>query len=170
MKRLHSFLIIFCFSLFIVSCSTDEDDNIESSVVGVWDLTELNIANLSVDLNNDTVFNNNILEEISCANNEILTFEENGVVTSSDTFNSKVDIFLNTSGQYSANIECAQSGTIGFASSYIETRNTVEFNGSTAELIGNQIIRTFTNEIEIFDEAGTEVVETRDLILVYTRQ
>jgi hypothetical protein len=171
MKHLHSILFVLLLSISITSCSSD-DENITSSVVGVWELTEWN-ANFFVDLNNDTLFNGNLLEEIDCANNEILRFEDNGVVTSSDTFNAKIEIFqqeVNSELLYNANIECADGGSIGFASSYIETNNTVEFNGSVSELIGNQIIRTFVDAIKIYNEDFTELVETRDLRLIYTKQ
>ena len=169
MKRLQSTFLFTIFSIFICSCSTDEDD-IVSSVVGEWELTEWN-ANISLDLNNDTIFNTNLLEEIDCINNEILTFEDNGVVASSNTFNSKIEFYLIESMQeYNVNIDCAMEGSIGFASTYIETANTIEFNGSVSELRGNQIIRTFEDEIEVYNETHTEIIATRDLILVYTKR
>lgn len=170
MKHLLSIILILLFSISITSCSTD-DENIASSVVGIWELTELN-ASLSLDLNNDTVSSTNLLEEITCNNNEILNFEANGVVTSNNTFNSKIEFYQIEGAEleYSANIECASEGSIGFASSYIETGNTVEFNGSVSELIGNQIIRTFEDAVKIYNEDFTAVIETRDLRLVYTKQ
>ena len=168
MKNLHSFLLIVFLSFFVTSCSNDNDDTL-FSVVGEWELTEWN-ANIMLDLNNDATASFNLLEEVACINNEILTFEANGVVTSNNTFNPKAEFFLQADQQHSGSIECSTEGSIGFASSYIEAGNTIEFNGSVSEFTGNQIIRTFQDEIKIYNEDLSQVIETRDLILVYTKR
>ena len=63
MKRL--FIALFT-TVLLASCSSDDDNNtFDTSLVGSWTLTEMNVQ-IPVDLNNDGSFNRNLINEIPC--------------------------------------------------------------------------------------------------------
>lgn len=63
MKKI--FIALVAIVLF-TSCSSNDDSNsAETSIVGSWSLTEMNVA-IPVDLNNDGSFNRNLINEIPC--------------------------------------------------------------------------------------------------------
>lgn len=166
MKRIISALVLV--ALALVGCSSDADDD---AINGVWVLTEWNIAN-GFDINNDGVVNINILNEIACVNNETLVFDTNGVVTSNNTFNPSVNIALanGTSNNYLFNVECDQEGVVSFASNFTTNGKVVLINDAVATLNRNKLSRVFINAIKIYNENFTQVLATRDLTLVYTKQ
>ena len=63
---------ILLLSLLSLSC-TDKIYEL-ASVEGIWSLTGYNVEE-AFDINNDGIKSINLLEEIECANNEILIFE-----------------------------------------------------------------------------------------------
>ncbi|MFD0989595.1 hypothetical protein ACFQ1R_05770 [Mariniflexile jejuense] len=166
MKRIISALVLV--ALVLVGCSSDADDD---TINGVWVLTEWNIAN-GFDINNDGIISTNILNEIDCVNNETLVFDTNGVVTSNNTFNPSINIALvnGTSNNYLFNVECDQEGIISFASNFTVNGNMVLINDGVATVNGNTLSRVFTNAIKIYNENFTQVIATKDLTLVYTKQ
>lgn len=168
MKNLAPKLIVLFAILFLVSCTTEDiDDN--NNVVGTWKLTTWTI-DIPVDLNNDNSFSTNILDEINCDNNETLVFDTKSIVSSNDSFNPTIDIALMSDEKYVFNVECT-SGSIGFATSYTQiNNNTVNFNNVEAVIIRNKLSWVYENAIKIYNQDYTEVVETKDLILIYTKQ
>ncbi|OUS01925.1 hypothetical protein A9Q86_04550 [Flavobacteriales bacterium 33_180_T64] len=151
------------------SCSSDDID-VNSSIIGSWKLTNYNIG-VSVDIDKDDIENLNLLNELNCSNNEILIFESNGTVSSNDTFNPNIDISKsNLNGDYVFYVECAE-GVIGFATLYNTLNDdTVEFNDKPSAIIGNTLTRVFENVIEVYNEDFSEIIETKHLTLIYTKQ
>ncbi|HMC02096.1 MAG TPA: hypothetical protein VKN14_13750 [Flavobacteriaceae bacterium] len=168
MKNLALKLIVLFTILFLASCTAEDiDDN--TNIVGLWKLTTWTI-DIPVDLNNDNSFSINLLDEISCDNNETLVFDNKNIVSSNDTFNPNINIALMSNEKYVFNVECAV-GSIGFATSYSQINNSIiEFNNVEATIIGNKLSWVYENAIKIYNENFTEVVETKDLILIYTKQ
>jgi len=168
MKRI--LLVLGIASFISVACSNEP---LDSSVVGSWKLTEVNI-NLpnGFDINNDGVRNTNLLDEIDCANKEVLTFEPNGVMQSNLTFNPDVDIFLldEATQNYAFNVKCDLEGAIGYATSYIQEGEIIKYNNRSAFLVGNQLYMIFKSAIAIYNSDGSEIVDIEDLTLVYTKQ
>ncbi|WP_132218522.1 hypothetical protein [Mariniflexile fucanivorans] len=162
MKRIILALVLF--TLVFVSCSSD-------SVNGVWVLTEWNVNN-GFDINNDGIINTNILNEIECVNNETLVFDSKGVVTSNNTFNPSIDIVLvnGTSNNYVFNVECDEEGVISFATTYTINGNEVLISDRVATVNGNKLSRVFVDAIKIYNEDLTEIIASKDLTLVYTKQ
>lgn len=163
-------LFILCFaSLLFASCSSE--DNEDSSIVGTWKLTAWDVVD-GFDINNDGTVSTNILDEIECANNETLIFETNGVVSSNKTFNPDIDVALleGTTDEYAFDVICDQQGVIGFATTYSQNIDTVIFNDKASTIIGNQLFRVIKESITIYNEDYTEIVGTKDLTLVYTKQ
>lgn len=62
MKRIMSILFI---AILFASCSSDDDNNSQPSIVGSWTLVELNAEN-PMDFNNDGTAERNIMNEIPC--------------------------------------------------------------------------------------------------------
>ena len=161
--------ILFFVLLLFTSCSGEDNDDL--SIVGTWKLTAWDVVG-GFDINNDGTVNTNILDEIECVNNETLIFEPNGVISSNKTFNPDIDIALleGTTDEYMFNVTCDQQGIIGFATTYSQNGDTVIFNDKKSTLIGNQLIRVVKESITIYNEDFTEVLATKDLTLVYTKQ
>jgi hypothetical protein len=151
------------------SCSKDDEEVNDSSVVGTWKLTGYDIG-FSADINNDGTKDFNILNEIDCVVNEELVFKTNGTVISKDSFHHIIDISKSDpSGAYVFNVECSE-GYISFATSYIQTNNMVEFNDVVSIISNGQFTRVFENAVEIYNEDFTEIVDIKNLTLTYTKQ
>lgn len=172
-KFLSILSLAFVFSMF-TSCFKDGDDlnkfN-DFSVVGTWELTMWTIQE-SIDLNDDTISSMNLLDEASCDNNETLKFDDNGTVSSNMTYNPQVTISLRdgSTDDYIFNVVCDMDGTIGTASEYTQNSNSVTLFNTSAVLNGNQLTVVYEDAIDIYNEALTEVVATKDLTLVYTKK
>jgi hypothetical protein len=167
MIKKHALLLALV-SVIFASCSKDEI-NENSKVIGSWTLTNYEIG-VSVDIDKNGSESFNLLEELECENKEVLIFEANGTVSSNDTFNPNIAISkLDISDDYVFDVECAE-GIISFATSYVLDNNTVEFSDKTSNISGNTLTRVFENAIEIYNEDFSEIQETRNLTLIYTKE
>ena len=166
MKNKNVFVLVFSIVMLLVSCSKEES-NTESILIGDWRLTGYDIG-VEVDVNKDDHFNLNLLDELDCLNNEVLTFESNGVVASTDTFNPIMEISRSSLGEYSFDVECVD-GIIGLATSYTFDGNSVIYSNRTSVLSGNILTRVIEDVIEVYNEDLSAVIETRDLTLIYTK-
>ncbi|MDD7884872.1 hypothetical protein [Flavivirga sp. 57AJ16] len=163
-------LFILCFALLLfTSCSSEDNDDL--SVVGTWKLTAWDVVG-GFDINNDGTVSTNILDEIECVNNETLIFEPNGVMSSNKTFSLDIDITLleGTTDEYVFNVMCDQEGVIGFATTYSQNGDTLIFNDKESTIKGDQLFRVLKEAITIYNTGFTEVLATKDLTLVYTKQ
>lgn len=168
MKKLVHFLCAVLMLALFTNCTKDD---VKVSILGTWKLTTWTI-DVPLDLNSDTITSTNLLDEVSCANNETLVFETNGVMSSNNSFSPKIEIVLlnNTIDTYVFDIECLE-GVIGFATTYIHTSDDViVFNDKEALVNGNQLICVYEDAIKIYSENMSNILETKDLKLVYTRQ
>lgn len=172
MKRLVAGLSMICAIIGFEGCS--DNNASKNALVGEWKLTSWS-TDVSMDLNNDGVENVNLLKETTCANNELLKFESNGIVASENTFNPTVMI-SELDGEeevsYEVEVECAE-GVIGFATDYVynTTNGNVQIGENTAATIGeNTLTIVYENAIEIYNTNLSEVVATKDLTKVYTKQ
>lgn len=171
MKKLLFTLLTLCILAF-TSCSSEDIENPNnSSIVGVWELTAWNVVN-GFDFNNDGIISTNLLNEINCTKEETLVFEANSVVSLNTTFKPDIEIAQSNSinSEYSFNINCDTDGVVSLATSYTFDGNNIVFGETIASIDGNQITIVFMDTIEIYNEDVTEVIETRDLTLVYTKQ
>lgn len=155
--------------LFLVSCSNEAID--DDSLLGTWTLTEWNITD-GFDINNDGIVSTNLLNEIGCSYNETLLFEPNNVVSLNTTFNPLLEVKLanDSAGGYGFNVECDTEGIISLATFYSKVGNTLVIGDSNAVINGNKISLVFQDKIEIYNEDGSQIIETKDLTLVYQKQ
>lgn len=169
MTRFNSIFFFLMLSIFLASCSK-EDSNVES-VVGTWELTTWTV-NIPIDLNNDTVTSTNLLDESVCENNELLIFETNGTVFSNNTFNPSVIVSqLNaTPDAYVFDVQCDLDGSIGLAETFSQNENNIMLFNTTAVIVGNQLTVTFQDAVDIYNEDRTEILSSKDLILIYARK
>lgn len=160
--------VLVCFT----SCSSDDmQDSNNSSISGVWKLTAWNIEG-GFDINNDGTISSNLLNEIDCSRNETLFFDNNGVVSLNTTFNPDIGIALlnETTDEYSFDVTCDTEGVISLATEYTIKDSIITIGESEAMIEGNQISLVFEGRIKIHNEDFTEVIETKDLTLVYNKQ
>ena len=165
MKRI---LYIILISLFTFSC-TDELYEFPD-VTGQWILVEYNVAE-GFDINMDGEVNVNLLQELDCLNDEILTFDVNGVVTSINTFNPSINVSLVEEGlnDYVFDIICDNEGSIGIATSYAQQGENINFNGAGATIINEELQVVYKDAFTIKDFNSDEVIETYDITMVYTK-
>jgi len=160
--------VLVCFT----SCSSDDmQDSNNSSISGVWKLTAWNIEG-GFDINNDGTISSNLLNEIDCSRNETLFFDNNGVVSLNTTFNPDIGIALlnETTDEYSFDVTCDTEGVVSLATEYTIKDSIITIGESEAMIEGNQISLVFEGRIKIHNEDFTEVIETKDLTLVYNKQ
>ena len=160
--------VLVCFT----SCSADDmQDSNNSSITGVWKLTAWNIEG-GFDINNDGTVSLNLLNEIECSRNETLFFDNNGIVSLNTTFNPDIGIALlnETTNIFRFDIACDTEGVISLATEYTVKDSVITIGESEAMIEGNQIYLVFEGRIKIYNEDFTEVLEAKDLTLVYDNQ
>ena len=160
--------VLVCFT----SCSADDmQDSNNSSITGVWKLTAWNIEG-GFDINNDGTVSLNLLNEIECSRNETLFFDNNGIVSLNTTFNPDIGIALlnETTNDSRFDIACDTEGVISLATEYTVKDSVITIGESEAMIEGNQIYLVFEGRIKIYNEDFTEVLEAKDLTLVYDNQ
>ena len=170
-KLLLNLYIAFVLVSF-TSCSKDDmQDSNNSSITGVWKLTAWNVDG-GFDFNNDGTVSTNLLNEIDCSRNETLFFDKKGVVSLNTTFNPKIDIALlnELTSEYNFNVTCDTEGVVSLATSYTVNGSMIFIGESEAQFDGNQISLIFEDRIKIYNEDFTQVVDTKDLTLVYNKQ
>jgi hypothetical protein len=168
--NMKKFFLLLSFAFIcLVSCSSD--DTSDMTVEGTWKLVSWNVPD-GFDINNDSIKSLNLLDEIDCTNNETLLFENNGIVSSNQTFNPKIEIALSNEilNTYTFNVVCDNEGVVSFASNYTQNGNTIVLNEGTASIKSNELSRVFLDAIKIYNEDFTAVIATKDLTLIYIKQ
>lgn len=165
-----TFRVLFIAICFIIysSCTKDKDKN---PVHGRWELIGWNVG-VPFDLNNEISPSLNLLDKTTCNVNETLTFDRNGTVTADDTFNPEITISLKdgTSDVYLFSETCAE-GSIGFSTSYTQVNNqNVELNGATGTVASQKLTLVYKDAVNIYNEALTDVVDSKDLTLIYVKK
>lgn len=127
---------------------------------------------IPIDLKDTMQFSTNLIDQTSCDVNEILSFDSNGIVTSEDTFSPRITIRLKETAadEYMLEEICAE-GVIGYATDYShEASGEVQFNNTVGVVVNNQLTVVYKNAVKVYNETLTEVVESKDLTLVYTKK
>ncbi len=174
---MNKILLNLCLALmlvFVTSCTSEDiQESNNSQVLGVWKLNAWNIEN-GFDINNDGVVSTNLLNEIDCSYQETLLFEANNVVSLNTTFNPNLDVVLlnnsDADDEYRFNVECDTEGIVSLASLYTLSGSIISFGNIEAVIENNKISIIYKNRIEIYNEDLTQIVETKDLTLVYIKQ
>ena len=172
---MNKLILTLCLASFLVSftsCTSDETEDSEvSAILGVWKLTAWNI-NGAFDMNNDGSANSNLLNEIDCPSNETLVFNNNGVVSLNTTFNPEIEIALldATSDLYQFDITCDTEGVVSLATEYSINDTLLMIGGNEARIENDQIFIVFEERLKIYNQERTEIIETKDLTLVYSKQ
>ncbi|WP_298496693.1 hypothetical protein [uncultured Algibacter sp.] len=171
MNKLLLNLCFACILVFFTSCSSDDaQDKNSTAIIGVWKLTAWNVDQ-GFDINNDGVVNTNLLNEIDCPRNETLFFDDKGIVSLNTTFNPDLDITLlnEEASEYRFNVACDTEGIISLATSYTLNDSIIMIGESEAQIKNGQIILIFEDRIKIYNEDLTQIIETKDLTLVYDK-
>ncbi len=168
-STLNKIFSIFCL-VGLLSVATACSDKKEHSVVGMWVLTTRTV-DIPFDGNQDGVAHINLLKEIDCNKEETLTFEANGTVSSGNEFSNVLHYFKEDGTNiYKINSDCNTEGIISFASEYrINEEDTIMISNRVYVLKENTLTTTYKDAVEIYNEDATEVIETKDLKLIYSR-
>lgn len=163
------FRLLFISVCFIISFGCSKDSN-KKPIVGTWELVSW-MVDIPLEVENDLISNSNYLERTTCEVNETLTFDDFGNVTSDNTFSPKITISLkdDTSG-YIIDEVCTE-GKIGFSTEYLQIDDRkIELNGATGVLADKQLTLVYTNAIKIYNASLTEVIDNKDLTLIYVKK
>ena len=162
--KLNFFLLAICLTFIFASCSSDDDNGVDSepgevSILGTWELISA-VGALPLDLNMDGMSSANLLDELSC-------FEDIIVISDDNTYTqdvTEIDVTLDVSGIIPVvNAECTgdilseagawslEEDQLTFASAGLEpmtvsiilTENTLSFSDTLDEDIG-EIALEFT--------------------------
>lgn len=172
MNKLNFHLCVILLLVCVTSCSSDDTQETSSNpLTGIWELTAWNTEG-GFDINNDGIVNTNLLNEIDCARNETLFFEDNGVVSLNTTFNPDLEIVLLDAllNLYSFNVECDTEGVISLATNYTRSGSIIFIGDIEAQFDGNEISIVFQDRINVYNEDFTEIVMSKDLTLVYQKK
>ena len=162
-----SIVFIFLSCCLFLGCSGDQSNN---QHIGTWELVSYSVG-ISADLNNDNIANENLLKEFGCENLETMVFEDE-VVSNNKSFNPEVKITLVNAenNEYAFSVKCDNEGFIGFASDYLKQGDTITIQNKVSILKDDTLTRVLSGNIEVYNAAGTEIIERRDLTLVYKKQ
>ena len=148
------------------SCSNNDD---KSAVIGTWKLVTWT-ADVPFDF--DSKMTSNFLDKTACNVNETLAFDKKGIVTSNDTFNPEITISLKdgTSDVYFVEEICGE-GSISFATSYtLVDKMTIGINGALGSVENKELTFVYSGGIKIYNEALTDVIDLKDLTLIYLKK
>ncbi|MBF8149333.1 hypothetical protein ITJ86_05460 [Winogradskyella sp. F6397] len=164
-------ILAVCFLICIIGMTTSCSDESEHDIVGVWLLTTRTV-DIPFDVNQDGESNTNLTKEIDCNKEETLTFKNNGSVFSGNEFSNPLQYYKeDTTNVYRINSDCNTEGIISFASEYnITDEDTIKISDRVYVLQQNTLTTVYKNAVDIYNEDFTEVLETKDLTLVYTKQ
>ncbi|MBZ9728107.1 hypothetical protein LB467_00260 [Salegentibacter sp. JZCK2] len=189
--RLKSISAVFGLMLFIVSCEANQDHVAETEIsatdatatittedlVGEWKLSAMNTDTV-VDLNNDGVFNSNILLETDCFQDMGVVFYQGGDMT---TTNSRLDF---KAGETNDDFKCL-SGRIDSGIWDVENQDneerliitmTIDGDTRTHKRVLERTTNTFAFNVSKFESEqyygnpdGTDAQDVTVLSLEYTR-
>lgn len=161
-------LILAVCLVFLNSCAKEEVKT-KSQVIGEWKLASYSIG-AAFDVDKDGTSQLNLLNEIDCVNSEILKFETTGILSSNETYNPTIEISKSEiDNTYNFSIEC-QEGVISFATSFSQIDvDTFQFNDKEFTIVNNSFNILLVDEVIIYNEDFTAILETRDLVLTYSK-
>jgi hypothetical protein len=150
------FLMLCLTTLFIFSCSSDDEGGSESaSIVGTWNITSFQTSQ-SYDLNEDGESSNDLVKELDCFTS-MVTFTEAGTFSSTTS-----NIEFMAQGENDFTIDC--DGTTTFSGTYEVDGNTL----TTTDEDGTE-----SGAVTITKDKLTTVVQDDDLgqvTLIFERQ
>lgn len=160
-------ILFICF----VSLSSCKNKNSAQQFGGLgdWFLSSYSIGE-AYDIDKDGVFHLNLLKEISCENKEVLKFEATGVISSTGSYNPRLNMSKIKAGNaYHFDIECSK-GVIGFATSFVQTsKNQFKFNDREYTITNDSFTQVLTDAVNIYNDSLTDIIETKDLVLIYSK-
>ena len=162
-----SFSIVLIILLYGCSSKKKQDNNL----IGAWQLSEWHIDQ-GFDINGDGVKSANLLKEIHCPNKEVLIFEPHNVVLFNATFNPIINVLstVNAPSTYDFNVDCDEQGGISHATSYSFEGGHLRLGDKDVKLENNKISIIYKDKIKVYSQDSTEVIETKDLIVIYTKR
>ncbi|WP_420322554.1 hypothetical protein [Flagellimonas sp.] len=141
--KILPFLVVVLLGL--VACSSDDNGDtnlINSDVIGIWDLVEVNISSAQ-DMNNDGTSSTNLLDEVDCITGTLLI--DGDLVWTLEQ--SIINITTITGGQFFA--DC--SGTSSTTGGWSANETLVSFSGDQApnpfNIINGQLVHQIGEDL-----------------------
>lgn len=172
---MRKILLLSALSLFLFSCSSDDDAPTVDPIIGTWKMTSFEVEN-SYDFNGDGTASREIISETNCYQNETIQINEGGTaVALSNSFLTVVaDLVVGTTDEFTYTINCENEAEItptnwtlnGSTLSFQEDDGftvTATYNGS------NQFTIVVSEGFEIYS-GGFNVVTEEDVTITYTKQ
>lgn len=132
--------------LLMASCGSDDGGgtvSAEVQVIGIWDLSEVNVSS-SQDIDMDGTSSTNLMDEVDCISGTILIDGDN-VWTFEQT---DISITTITGGQYFA--QCSDNTLMG-TGAWVASGNQITFQGSstlgTLSLSGDRLTNTVGDDL-----------------------
>lgn len=150
-----------------LNCSKDE----KNPVIGIWVLDTWTV-DLPLESEFGVEVSQNFLDHTTCAVNETLQFDKDGIVTSTDTFSPEVTISSkNDASEIYVVTDICSEGAIGFSTTFEQdSDNHIVFNSAQGFLQDKKLTFIYLNAIEVYNEPLTEVIGIRDLKLIYKKK
>jgi len=163
-------LIAFVF----ISCSSDDDETEQVSIVETWKLISLTSQN-NYDFNEDGIDSNDLILELNCHPNQTLVFKSNGTGTQ-ETQNYPLAFYDTVALEYTT--QCLLSSDFGIDDfreiTWSQNGNNRSFaviggENLTGTVTNSQLIITIPNGFAITDEVG-EIYSQETVTSVYELQ
>lgn len=152
--------------LFLNSCEKDNETIVDAELIGQWKLTELRTP-VAFDINQDGIANTNLLLELDCKNEELLSFDALGGVQSVYTYNYDLKT-AQTSDGYIHQVDCGEE-LLAWATDYVSEDGGIYFLERVSRVKGNKLYTTYENSLDIHSSDFSEVIESLEVTRVYTK-
>ncbi|TCK68920.1 hypothetical protein DFQ05_0430 [Winogradskyella wandonensis] len=151
--------------LFVVVATCAQTNN---DILGEWTLKSWSVGSESTLVNNNKQ-STNLLDITTCNNSEVLTVKANNTIGATNTFNPNIKISKGENGYLVT--EVCTKGSLGFSNSFKLIDNKLVLDiGDSYIIKEDSLSRTFKNYIKVYNSDFTQVIERKDLILVYIRR
>ncbi|WP_420571749.1 hypothetical protein [Kordia sp.] len=173
MKKLLLFSVL---SVFLCSCSSDDDAAPIDPLVGTWKMTRYQVEN-AYDFNLDGTANTDLLAEVDCYQNETIQINADGsaLAVSTSYLSIIAELVAGTTNQFTYTLDC-ENEIESFPLTWTSNGTTIAFEeedefamNATIES-NNQFTFIIPEGFEILSNDGTNVVTEEDIRIVYTKQ
>ncbi|WP_046756387.1 hypothetical protein [Kordia jejudonensis] len=172
MKKL---VLLTVLSIFLISCSSDDDAAAEITLTGTWRMTSFEVEN-SYDFNGDGTASRDLISETNCYQNETILINANGTATATSTsyLDVTAELVVGTTDEFTYTLDCVNETDI-FLLNWSSNGSSVTFQDEYGDIVNatfdlnNQFSFVIPQGFEIFSD-GFSVVTEENVRVVYTRQ
>lgn len=145
--------LVICILVF--NCSSDDDDNSESStgVVGTWKITSVTVESAN-DYNGDGTVNPNLLTETVCSLNDLFVFNADGTgQVVDDGFNISLDVDQDSNFNSFYTFDCIDFSPSTFDSTWTQEGNSI----TVTTVVGTTLFTLESNQLINMEDEDFQV-------------